>query len=243
MTVDTFSCGHCPRDDFDSFDDLREHVEECSDDDGGEPSREAPPLLADGGPQTRECPDCGLITERTNLVLTEDGHHVCPDCGSIIQTYSALREPGPHVLVIATQRKSSATAHLPSEDNPLVPRCADKNRMSDANYKPVLNSRLAPKFSLCKHCDPNYKIENENTGEQLSAKLRSLEIDEEDDLIADGGTSQVDVDAHHAAINDRLDDAIEALEEHDDREEARYQMRQAGQHAEALNYHYEGDYE
>ncbi|MGB9966092.1 hypothetical protein [Halobacterium hubeiense] len=188
MTVNSLSCGHCPRDDFDSFDELREHVEDCSDDDG----------VRSG--VTRDCPTCGLVSNRLDLSITPRGQLACPECGEVITTYGVLAADGEHRLVSDHEKRSGHAIHIPSDDHPLVPVCDSKYRqMPDDAYQPV-DGDYVDDNRVCEYCrdarNDGDGIDRSHTGTKTATKLRQVGegqdpdevglVIEDDDLIADG---------------------------------------------------------
>lgn len=230
MTVDTLSCGHCPRNDFDSFNELREHVEQCR------------------SGVTRECPTCGLVTDRLDLTITEDGKLVCPGCGEVITSYGVLESGADHLLLSDKEKRSGHAAHKPSDYHPLIPLCDTKFRQTaNDNYRPIpAENAEETRASICTYCreaeDPDENaIDRSNEGTTLAKKLERLAdgkppeevglVIEDDDLIADGGTTPDS--QHFDAINDHLDAALDALDA-EDADEASFHYRQASQHAEGI---------
>ena len=133
---------------------------------------------------TRECGDCRVRFERTDLLAHPDGMLVCPECGNVIESYGA-RFDGEHVLVLTTGGSNHSTFHLPSEDAANVPQCPRSQRCHDGTYRPVSRDRLAANMTLCKLCDPEHTVDHGTPGTQLA---RRLEKDTNpDDLRADGG--------------------------------------------------------
>jgi hypothetical protein len=189
MPVDSLTCSDCGRSDFDNFDDLLTH--DCdgrSDDDpsGGA----AQTLVADGGHPVgeRECPDCGLITNRLDLIITSDGLFVCPGCGHIITSYGVLQRDEDHILTPIHQQRSGHVAHKPSDDHPLVPACDEKARQRDDDYyRPIPTSQLETgRIELCKFCDPEHEIDR-STSSRGHYKALKAAAEDDADLIADGG--------------------------------------------------------
>jgi hypothetical protein len=189
MPVDSLTCGDCGRSDFDSVDDLLTH--DCEDQPDDDPSGgAAPTLVADGGHPTgdRECPDCGLITNRLDLTITSDGLFVCPGCGHIITSYGVLQRQEDHILTPIHQHRSGHVAHMPTDDHPLVPACDEKVRQrSDDYYRPIPASQLEKgRIELCKFCDPDHEIDRSSQSDgHYEALVAAAEDDS--DLVADGG--------------------------------------------------------
>lgn len=194
MPVDSLKCSDCGRTDFDNVDELLTH--DCENRPDDDPSGgAAPTLVADGGHPTgdRECPECGLITNRLDLTITSDGQLVCPGCGHIITSYGVLQRDEDHILTPIHQQRSGHVAHKPSNDHPLVPACDEKVRQrSNDYYRPISASQLEDdRIELCKFCDPDYEIDRSGSSRGHYNSLKAA-AEDDGDLIADGGVVSED---------------------------------------------------
>jgi len=102
---------------------------------------------------TRTCQTCHLVTRRSRLLPTEEGHLICPRCKTPIEIYSGLdlTDPTSYVLKVGSNSGSAGSYHLPSFTNPIKPRCNITNQRH-VTYAPIARDRLPDRYSLCGNC-------------------------------------------------------------------------------------------
>ena len=96
------------------------------------------------------------------------------------QRTPAADAPTDHVLHVATvSGEQHPPVHLPKEDDPDEARCGSK-RHSGNPFIRTTTTNVNPKWKLCCHCDPNYKVPRPNGGPKHGLAAKLIEADPDD---------------------------------------------------------------